>query len=85
MSINFDKNIGYNVKLARKHEGLTQSQLANKVKASRTTITNIELGNQRASLELMMTISDKLNVELSDLLRLDIKICRTCGQMVKET
>lgn len=57
--------IGMNIKNRRTG---TQLDLANKCHITRATISNIENGNQKVSIELLMTISEALNCKLTDLL-----------------
>ena len=62
--------LGYNVAYYRKHLGLTQEQLAEKVGVSRQHIGAIEAPNilRPNSLELLFNISTVLEVEPSKLL-----------------
>ena len=62
--------LGYNVAYYRKHLGLTQEQLAEKVGGSRQHIGAIEAPNilRPISLELLFNISTVLEVEPSKLI-----------------
>ncbi|MBO4976737.1 MAG: helix-turn-helix transcriptional regulator [Lachnospiraceae bacterium] len=62
--------LGYNVAYYRKHLGLTQEQLAEKVGVSRQHIGAIEAPNilRPISLELLFNISTVLEVEPSKLI-----------------
>jgi len=72
----FDNNekyieLGYNIAYYRKHAGLTQEQLAEKLGVSRQHIGAIEAPNivRPISLDLLFNISAVLEVEPSRLLR----------------
>lgn len=60
--------IGTRVRDRRKAALLTQSALAAEIVVSRTTITNLELGNQHVPIHLLLTIADSLELELADLI-----------------
>lgn len=55
------------MKLARLEKGLTQSQLAKQVNATRQTIGLIEKGEYNPSLNLCISIAKALNMTLDDL------------------
>lgn len=57
--------IGRNIKERRTG---SQLELANKCYINRATISNIENGNQKVSIELLITISEALDCKLTDLL-----------------
>lgn len=52
---------------ARKKMGLTQDELAKKVKISRAYLTNIETGKHNPSLEVAKNISVILNMSIDEL------------------
>lgn len=54
--------VGQAVRKAREARGLTQEGLAKLVGRSRTSITNIEAGRQRFSVDFLYTIADALEV-----------------------
>lgn len=62
--------IGYNISYFRKHLGLTQEQLAEKLNISRQHLGAIEAPNivRPVSLELLFNIADALQVDVRDLL-----------------
>jgi transcriptional regulator with XRE-family HTH domain len=60
--------IGRRVHNVRKNAELTQSQLADLLEVERTSITNIESGNQRASLHFVYSLCLQLKVELGMIL-----------------
>lgn len=49
-------------------DDLTQEELANLAGVARTSITNLELGRQRAPLHQLMRVADALGCELRDLM-----------------
>ncbi|WP_163530239.1 helix-turn-helix transcriptional regulator [Halobacillus ihumii] len=55
------------IKVARVEKGLTQSQLAQRVKATRQTIGLIEKGKYNPSLNLCISIARELDKTLDDL------------------
>lgn len=55
------------VKIARTEKGLTQAQLAQRVKATRQTIGLIEKGKYNPSLHLCKSIAKELDKTLDDL------------------
>jgi transcriptional regulator with XRE-family HTH domain len=69
----FDKDlvwsqIGANVANARKLQGLTQEQLARIIHLSRTSIVNLEMGNQRCPLDTLYDISGACGISIQELL-----------------
>lgn len=67
--------VGEKVRDFRKESGLSQLDLADRAACSRITISNLERGRQRISLELLFEIAIALEVELADLMpaRADLK------------
>lgn len=55
------------IKLARMEKGLTQEQLASRVKATRQTIGLIEKGEYNPSLKLCISICKELGKTLDEL------------------
>jgi transcriptional regulator with XRE-family HTH domain len=64
----FYKKVGEQLMEARKFKGLTQKELADRLELSRTSIANIEKGNQRLSLFYLYEIASKLDMSISELL-----------------
>lgn len=64
----FYEEIGRRIRLARVAEQLTQVELGSAVQLSRTSITNIESGNQQPSIRTLIRICEVLEKEPSDLL-----------------
>ena len=62
------EKIGQQIQRLRQRRGLTQTDLAHRLNLSRTTIVNIEQGRQAVMLPTLYTLTEILNVPLSDLL-----------------
>ncbi|MFD1392738.1 helix-turn-helix domain-containing protein [Lacticaseibacillus jixianensis] len=60
--------IGLNVKRIRKEQGLTQKELANKLKSIEQTVSKIERGVFTPSAETIMQLCDALNVTPNELM-----------------
>lgn len=65
-----EQRLGQRIAKQRKAVGLTQTQLAEKVDVQPETISRIETGRRTASLRLMATLSDAIELELHELFRL---------------
>jgi transcriptional regulator with XRE-family HTH domain len=63
--------IGKRVRELREKRGLTQKALASLVGLTRTSITNIELGQQKLLVHTLFELASALNVEACELLTLD--------------
>lgn len=62
------KAIGDRVKRFRNEEGFTQKGLAQQIGVSRTSIVNIEGGNQHAPLHVLWDIAESLDRDLESLI-----------------
>jgi DNA-binding XRE family transcriptional regulator len=62
------KEVGRLIRAHRTKLELSQSVLARQVGHTRTSITNIEAGRQRVSLDLLFTFARVLNIEARELL-----------------
>jgi transcriptional regulator with XRE-family HTH domain len=60
--------VGQKIRDTRSQTGLTQETLATRIRAARTTITNIEKGSQAATLHQLWSIAQVLEVDVADLL-----------------
>jgi len=60
--------IGINIKYFRKKINMTQEELSKKVDLDRKSITHIEAGAQRVSIERLYRISDALDISIHDIL-----------------
>lgn len=64
----FNVDLGQKIRECRRIAGLTQLHLANRMGLSRTSITNIEKGNQKLSLFSLYSIALELGVNVQELL-----------------
>ncbi|MDM4772863.1 helix-turn-helix transcriptional regulator [Solimonas sp. SE-A11] len=60
--------VGERIRKTRKLRSMTQDQLAKRVGLERSSIANIELGNQRLPLHTLFSIASVLNIDANDLL-----------------
>lgn len=63
--------IGERIKTFRKEKNLTQADLAAQLNVSRSSVSNWEIGRNYPDLDLILTLSDILDVSLDQLLRED--------------
>lgn len=63
----FNTEFGRRIKEVRVRSGLTQQELADEVSLSRTSITNIEQGNQSVSVWLLSRIAEALTMDAAEL------------------
>ncbi len=66
------KNLGLNLKQIRLSKGISQEKLAFMVGVDRTYIGAIEQGTRSPSIYCLFVISEKLNVNLKDLLDFEV-------------
>ena len=64
--------IGNNIKQVRKKQGLTQTELAQKINVDPKYISRLETGNSTPSLPVVIKISEVLKTDISNFLRLMI-------------
>ncbi|WP_405384591.1 helix-turn-helix transcriptional regulator [Maribacter sp. LLG6340-A2] len=60
--------IGVNIKRVRKKKKIGQSALAEQIYLSRSSLSNIEIGNQQPTLKAIYEISIALKCEISEIL-----------------
>ncbi len=65
------KALGLNISYYRKKQGLSQSQLAEKLNISRTHMSRIETADGTVSLTVVLDICDALNVKPRQLFDFD--------------
>lgn len=65
------EKLGKQLKIARKNKGLTQEQLAEKVKIHPTYVGKLEGGKNNPSVKMLYKISLALDVKLKDLFDFD--------------
>lgn len=58
------EDIGLRIRLWREEAGLTQEELGQRVRLTRTSITNIEAGGQKVQVDVLYAIAQALNVSL---------------------
>ncbi|MBI4432348.1 MAG: helix-turn-helix transcriptional regulator [Candidatus Omnitrophica bacterium] len=63
----FYASIGQRIQAFRKKKGLTQKQLADATKLSRTSITNIEKGRQKILVHTLFELASALAIEVPTL------------------
>jgi transcriptional regulator with XRE-family HTH domain len=63
------RTLGRSIRAVRRSAGRTQEDLADDVKLSRTSITNIESGNQPVSVWMLHKIAISLGCDPAELLR----------------
>ena len=66
----FYKLVGEKIRLARQASGMSQADLASKIGMRRTSITNIESGQQNIQAYQLCLISEELNISILNLLPL---------------
>lgn len=62
------KLIGEKIKFFRQQKKLSQSELAEKLSLSRTSIVNIEQGRQHPYIHILWEIADIINIPINDLI-----------------
>lgn len=78
----FYVQLGVLIRKARVDAGLTQQELADALVISRTSLTNIEKGNQRILVHILIDIAHSLGIKPIKLLTDEITITRP-GQYAK--
>ncbi|MDK7927078.1 MAG: helix-turn-helix transcriptional regulator [Staphylococcus simulans] len=58
---------GQNIKQIRKQRNLTQKQLADQIKISRSYLSDIENGNKNPSAKTVKKLADSLGLSVTDL------------------
>jgi len=61
------EKLGMQLKIARKNKGLTQEQLAEKVKIHPTYVGKLEAGKNNVSVKMLYKIANALDIKLKDL------------------
>ncbi len=64
---NFYKIIGEKIRISRQALGISQSELAEKIGLRRTSITNIESGQQKIQIFTLYLISENLKIPIFSL------------------
>jgi transcriptional regulator with XRE-family HTH domain len=66
--MNINQIVGKHIKMIRKLKGMTQAELAEKVGLNRSSIANIEIGNQAILLQNLEVIRMALDCSMYDLI-----------------
>lgn len=61
--------IGYNVRTIRIQRGISQKELARRVGVSQAHISDIERGERRASISVLLKIMEALKCEPTDIMK----------------
>ena len=64
----------------RKDKGLSQDEFSKQVELSRVSIANIELGNQKPTLDLIWRISSIFAVDINDFFPNEIDLLKSQGK-----
>lgn len=77
------RDIGKNIKSARQHKNMTQDELAEKIYTTRQTVSNYETGKSRPDVEMLVTIADVLEMDVSELIYGDERQIRRRSYLIK--
>ncbi|HMC02172.1 MAG TPA: helix-turn-helix transcriptional regulator [Flavobacteriaceae bacterium] len=66
---NLYKQIGKNIKIARTSKGLSQKELADKLPFSRSSLSNMEVGRHKITIEQLIEISNITGYQLSSFIQ----------------
>jgi XRE family transcriptional regulator, regulator of sulfur utilization len=67
MSRNVKELVAENVRKARLSKGLSQSELASRMRADRSYVSRLEAGKQNCTIETLSAVAKILGVKVSDL------------------
>lgn len=74
--------IGEKIKESRKTKNLTQQNLADKLNVSRSAVSNWEIGRNYPDIQMIVLISDLLDISLDQLLKGDEEVV---GKIANDT
>lgn len=77
------ENFSNRLKEERKRQNMTQQDLADQLHVSRTSISNWEVGRNYPDLEVLVRLSEVLNLSLDHLLKEDIDMVEDYSQKIK--
>ena len=60
--------VGRNLSQIRQRQGLNQTELASRIKMTRASVSQIEKGKQRVSIEVLYKMAEALEVSVHDIL-----------------
>ena len=76
--------IGKEIKNRRAELSITQEELANRLNVTRAAISNWEVGRNYPDIQLLVKLSDELNISLDQLLRGDKKMVSSMDKKIKK-
>ena len=76
--------ISQEIKKRRKELNITQEELANRLNVTRAAISNWEVGRNYPDIQLLVKLSDVLNISLDQLLRGDEKMVSSMDKKIKK-
>lgn len=76
--------ISQEIKKRRKELNITQEELANRLNVTRAAISNWEVGRNYPDIQLLVKLSDELNISLDQLLRGDEKMVSSMDKKIKK-
>ena len=76
--------LGENIKTLRKNKGLTQEELAIRLKVVRQTVSKCEKGYSVPDAETLQKIADILEVDIKQLLGADIETEKTNNEVAEQ-
>ncbi len=83
MSINLSQNeIGQRIADLRKNRGLSQEDLAKRIKISRSSLAQIELGNRGIDIQELQKLSFVLGFSLDDFMSRDFEVSQELEKMI---
>ena len=76
--------IGQEIKKRRTELNITQEELAKRLNVTRAAISNWEVGRNYPDIQLLVKLSDELNISLDQLLRGDEKMVSSMDKKIKK-
>lgn len=72
--MDFSKRVGFRIRKLRLERNLTQFDLANLLRYERSRICRLELGQSAITVDLLLEISNALQVSIFDLLPVEVRL-----------
>ena len=63
------RRVGQDIRAARRDARLTQQQLAGMIGTSRSSLANLEAGNQEITVTRLAALAEALKLDIADLIR----------------
>lgn len=76
--------ISHEIKKRRTELNITQEELAKRLNVTRAAISNWEVGRNYPDIQLLVKLSDELNISLDQLLRGDEKMVSSMDKKIKK-